>query len=297
MKEYSFLQVDAFTSNKFSGNPCAVFFDTEDLSAKIMLKIAGEMNLAECAFLRSSDVADFGARYFTPAEEIPLAGHPTIASVFSLIETGRLKVIEGSNKISLELPAAVIEIEIEVVDNKISSIVMTQPAPKFLNKYPAEEIVSIFGLDTQDVLENVPIQIVSTGTPFLLIPLKSQQALQKAALDFEKYRAFKVKDDFFDVHLFVLQGVEKGDTFARMLSLPPEPPEDPFTGSATGCMASYLWHYGLIESPSFLAEQGHWIGRPGIANVEVLGPPNAITGVKVGGQAVKVIEGIIELYG
>ena len=86
-----------------------------------------------------------------------------------------------------------------------------------------------------------------------------------------------------------------GDTFSRLLLPPPMPPEDPFTGSATGCMAAYLWHHGLIDQPGFTAEQGHWLGRPGHATVEVLGPRQAPTGVKVGGQGVVLMRGELDL--
>ncbi len=84
-------------------------------------------------------------------------------------------------------------------------------------------------------------------------------------------------------------------TFARHLDTPPDPVEDPFTGSATGGMAAYLWHHHLIDSPRFTAEQGHWLDRPGRASVEVVGPPDDIETVKVGGGAALVMEGTLML--
>lgn len=87
----------------------------------------------------------------------------------------------------------------------------------------------------------------------------------------------------------------EGDTFSRLLMAPPSPPEDPFTGSATGCMAAYLWAHGLIAAPEFTAEQGHGLGRPGQAQVEVLGPRDAISGVKVSGQGALVMSGEVYL--
>ena len=90
MSKYPFLQVDAFTDTPLGGNPCAVVFDTDGMSDATMLAIAKEMNLSETAFVRNSAIADFGVRYFTPAEEIPLAGHPTIATSFALVDLGRL---------------------------------------------------------------------------------------------------------------------------------------------------------------------------------------------------------------
>ncbi|MBZ0300956.1 MAG: PhzF family phenazine biosynthesis protein, partial [Anaerolineae bacterium] len=102
--------------------------------------------------------------------------------------------------------------------------------------------------------------------------------------------------DFFSPHLFCLEGVTAtGRTFARHFGTPPDTLEDPFTGSATGGMAAYLWHYGLIDTPSFWAEQGHWMQRPGVGYAEVVGPPDAIETVQVGGAAVTVLRGELML--
>jgi Phenazine biosynthesis-like protein len=112
MREYPFAQVDAFTSQRLSGNPCAIVFDADDLDAPTMLAIAREMNLSETAFVRRSAVADVGARYFTTSEEIPLAGHPTIATIFALVESGRIQAVAERTTITLELPAGIIPVEI-----------------------------------------------------------------------------------------------------------------------------------------------------------------------------------------
>lgn len=124
-----------------------------------------------------------------------------------------------------------------------------------------------------------------------MILLKDLESLRKATLDIPIYAALRNTGDFFSPHLFCLQGVENGATFARDFGLPPDTLEDPFTGSATGGMAAYLWHYGWIESPAFIAEQGHWMARPGRAYVEVIGPREDIDTVKVGGAAVTVFKG------
>jgi trans-2,3-dihydro-3-hydroxyanthranilate isomerase len=125
-----------------------------------------------------------------------------------------------------------------------------------------------------------------------MLPLSDLAALRRAQIDISAYRALHARADFFSPHLFCLVGVTSaGRTFARHLGVPPDVPEDPFTGSATGGMAAYLWHYGLIDTPAFIAEQGHWLGRPGQAWVEVIGSPQNITAVKVGGQAVTVLHG------
>jgi trans-2,3-dihydro-3-hydroxyanthranilate isomerase len=129
-----------------------------------------------------------------------------------------------------------------------------------------------------------------------MIPLKSMEALRRARVDVAAYSHFRAAADFFSPHLFCLGGLtEGGHTFARHFGVPPDTMEDPFTGSATGGMAAYLWHYGLIDQPHFVAEQGHWMNRPGQAMVEVVGPPEAIETVKVGGPAVTVLRGEFSL--
>lgn len=290
MRTYAFLQVDAFTDQPLAGNPCAILFDTDDLSEATMLAIAREMNLSETAFVRRSSLADFGVRYFTPAGEIPLAGHPTIATVHALLETGR----HTAPAVTLELPVGVISVEVRSEGNR-RWIIMTQPKPVFLQCYPAEEVLPIFGLNADDVLPNAPLQTVSTGTPQLMIPLRELEALQRIRLDLGAYQQLRQRADFFSVHLFCLQGVAQGQTFARHFVAPPDILEDPFTGSATGGMAAYLWRYGLLSQPTFLAEQGHWMKRPGQALVEVIGPPDDIQAVRVGGMAVTVLSGTLTI--
>ena len=292
MATYPFMQVDAFTDQPLGGNPCAVLLDTDEMDSETMLAVAREMNLSETAFLRSSQVADFGARYFTPAEEIPLAGHPTIAATFALVESGRLKITDGYSHITLELRAGIIPVEIFACEGKIQHIVMSQRKPRFLSTYPPETVMKVFGLTVNDILLDYPVQTVSTGTPQLMIPVRNLEALQRAQIDITAYNQLRSNSDFFSPHLFCLQGVTKqGHTFARHFGVPPDTPEDPFTGSATGGMAAYLWHFSLIEKPTFTAEQGHWMNRPGVASVEVIGSLHDITTVKVGGAAVGVLRG------
>jgi trans-2,3-dihydro-3-hydroxyanthranilate isomerase len=292
MATFPFMQVDAFTDRPLGGNPCAVLFDTDQLDDETMLAIAKEMNLSETSFIRKSNLADFGARYFTPEVEIPLAGHPTIATVYALIESGRLTYHDKPKAITLELKDGPINVEIIPQDDGLVQIVMSQRKPKFLATYEPAEVMPVFGLGAGDAMLDVPIQTVSTGAPQLMVPLKNLDGLKLARVDIPAYERLRATGDFFSPHLFVLQGVtEEGDTFARHFGVPPDTPEDPFTGSATGGMAAYLWRYGLIERPSFLAEQGHWMRRPGIATVEVVGPPENIDTVKVGGHAVTVLTG------
>jgi trans-2,3-dihydro-3-hydroxyanthranilate isomerase len=296
MPKYEFLQVDAFTTTPLGGNPCAVLFNTDEMDATTMLAIAKEMNLSETAFVRQSEIGDFGVRYFTPAEEIPLAGHPTIATTRALIDTGRLKLQGAVTTLKLELQVGPIDVEIFSEAGKIQQIVMSQKKPEFLGIHAPERVMPIFGLSPKDALSGVPIQTVSTGTPQLMIAVRDKEVLRRVRMDIAAYEAYRHQSDFFSPHLFCLDGITpEAQTFARHFGVPPDTPEDPFTGSATGGMGAYLWHHGLITEPHFNAEQGHWMNRPGQATVEVIGPPEDITTVKVGGPAVTVLRGEMEI--
>lgn len=292
----AFMQVDAFTETPLEGNACAVVFDADELTPDLMLRIAREMNLSETSFVMRSSVADFRARYFTPMEEIPLAGHPTIATVFAMYDSGRLPVTADYMQISLELQVGPIPIEVYAEQGKVKRVVMSQKKPQFLRTYSASEIAPIFGISPSDLLPDVPIQTVSTGTPQLMVAAKSLEVLRRSALNLPLYIQLRQAGDFFSSHIFCLEGATPaGDTFARHFVIPPDLIEDPFTGSATGGMGAFLWKYGLIDKQTFRAEQGHLMHRPGIATVEVVGPRDDISTVKVGGSAVTVLTGELRL--
>ncbi len=295
-RTFPFMQVDAFTRRALGGNACAVVFEADSLDDGMRQSIAREMNLSETAFVQRAESADVGARYFTPATEIPLAGHPTIATVFALFESGRLSLDGPVTRISLELKVGPIDVEVHARDGRPERIVMSQLRPEFLARYDARELMPIFGLSPDDALPGVSPQTVSTGTPQLMIALASHDALSRIRVDTDAYAALEESGDFFSPYLFALGGAtEAGDTFARHVGALPGGAEDPFTGSATGGMAAYLWRYHLIDTARFVAEQGHWMGRPGEAFVEVVGDRDAIETVKVGGEAVTVVRGELDL--
>ena len=299
MSGYSFDWVDAFTDAPFSGNGCVVVHDAKALTIDQRLSLVKETSLAECAYVVPSDVADFGARYYLADKEIPMAGHPTVATVASLIHRGLVDMSGGAASFTLEVGAGVMPIEVALNDAGRPVITMTQAAPTFGKTHDADRIAAIYGLSADDIAH--PPQVVSTGTPFCITVLKDKDALRRAKMDVDALEAFRAEDgstraELMEPFLVTLGGeTAAGDTFSRLLLAPPSLPEDPFTGSATGCMAAYLWHHGLIQSPRFTAEQGHWMGRPGQASVEVLGDPDAITGVKVGGQGFILMSGELHL--
>jgi len=296
MRRFPFIQVDAFTSRVLAGNPCAIVFDADDLDERLMQAIARENNLSETSFVSASDSADFRVRYFTPVEEVPMAGHPTIATAWALVETGRVALAGPTTTITLEMNVGLIEVDLAANGGTVDQITMAQKKPLFLKEFNPAEVMPVIGLSPDEAVHGVPIQTVSTGTPQLMIPLRDLDALRRARFNEERFERIRPVSDFFSIHLFCVGGMTgAGDTAARHFTLPPESFEDPFTGSATGGMGAYLWRYGLIESSTFVAEQGHWMERPGRAAVEAVGPRDAIESVRVGGVARTIIRGELEL--
>ncbi len=297
MPKYPFILVDAFTTTPLGGNPCPVILDAEGLTPEIRQRLAGEMNQSETAFVGRSTVADFAARYYTPAEEIPLAGHPTVSVLTALVDAGRITVGDTALPLRLELRDG--PIDVSVARGTVpgtTRVTMTQRKPQFLATYDPAELMPCFGLTAADVRPGTPIQTVSTGTPMVMIPVRDHDALRRATLDIDRYTAMRDRSDFFSPHLFCLGGMTPdGDTAARHFGVPPDTREDPVTGSATGAMGAYLWHHGLIPQPTFVAEQGHWMGRPGRVEVEVLGPREDIESVRIAGLAVVLVRGELTL--
>ncbi|MBB95707.1 MAG: phenazine biosynthesis protein PhzF [Rhodobacteraceae bacterium] len=290
MKRYAFDWVDAFTDRAFGGNGCAVVHDGAALDVSTCTSFVKETSLVECTFTGSSQVADVRVRYFIATKEIPFAGHPTIATVAALMARGKVK----GDHLTLETGAGVVPITIEG-----DLIEMTQAAPEF-GVMPGRAVVaSAIGLPV-DAIIGEP-QVVSTGLPFCIVVLRDHDALKAAKLDPEAMPTFKAAcgvpvDVVLEPFLVTLEGAtEAGDTFSRLLLPPPMPPEDPFTGSATGAMAAYLWRNGLMDHAAFTAEQGHWMDRPGRARVTRVGTPDAITGVKVAGRGFGLMQGDVLL--
>ncbi|MEQ5825921.1 PhzF family phenazine biosynthesis protein [Sulfitobacter sp. NFXS29] len=283
--DFDFDWVDAFTDQVFGGNGCAVVHGGAVLPDAICTAYVRETSLVECTFTGPSEIADFKVKYYLASREIPFAGHPTIATVAALRHRGLI----GDGPLRLETGAGIVEVEV-----RGAQIAMTQIAPVFGAEVPVDLVADVGGLEPGDIIGQP--QVVSTGLPFCITVLRSRAALEGLKLDpraLADYNAHLGQDsDMMEPFWVTLDGATAaGDTYARLLLAPPSPAEDPFTGSATGAMAAYLWARGLIDSPRFVAEQGHLMGRPGRAEVEVLGPRDAITGVRVAGQGRVVMSG------
>ncbi len=292
------LLVDAFTERPFAGNACAVVLDAGGLSRELMQAIAREMNQSETAFVLGGSGTRFDVRYYTPGEEIPLAGHPTIATTAALADAKRLVPTGARTEVTFVLRDGPISIAYEKPGSGQARVVMTQRRPEFRQTLDRAAIASIFGLGPSDLRSDAPVQVVSTGTPQLMIPVASLDALRRARVDVPRYVVLRGKESFFSVHLFVLEGATpRGRTFARHFGVPPDHTEDPVTGSATGGMGAYLFHHRLVREHDFVAEQGHWMGRPGLVEVHVEGTPEDVRSVSVGGPAVVVARGALEVPG
>ena len=293
-----FLLIDAFTTEPLRGNPCAVILDADDFDPKLRQRLAREFNQSETAFVNRAapGSTEFTVRFFTPAEEIPLAGHPTIATVTALLHAGRVMLPADGAPLQLTLHLLHGPIRVDVLPGAPGSpamVWMTQRSPVFGALHMPEVVLPLFGLAPDDLLPGAPIQTVSTGTPQLMILLRDHAALRRAHVaDAAGLGRYRSTSDFFSPHLFCLGGATPdGQTFARHFGTPPDVSEDPVTGSATGGMAAYLWHYGHLDSPEFIAEQGHDMGRAGSVQVRIIGPREAIAAVQIGGTGVVVLEG------
>ena len=292
MRRYTIVQVDAFTTTPLQGNPCAVLPDARGLGDAEMQSVAREMNLSETAFVFPSDKADFRFRYFTPAAEIPLAGHPTISTAHVLVEEGRIPLKEGRGAFTMELNVGVLPVEIVRREGNVTHVVMTQKKPKFGRTFTHAEVAAVLGLSVEDLDTHYAPQVVSTGTPQLMVLAESLDVLKRIHADFYALQEFSERGGFFSAHVFCLGGFSpNADTHARHYAPEGGIAEDPFTGSASGGMGAYIVHHNILPGPRFHIEQGHLCGRPGEGDVEVFGPREDIQTVKVGGPAVTVMRG------
>lgn len=295
MRSIRVIVLDAFTQKPFAGNPCAVIPDARGLSDRQLMDIARETNLPETAFVFPSDQADFRVRYFTPRSEVNFAGHPTIATSFMLALEGMIALQEPVTTIQLEFNIGVLPVDIQVKDGKPVQAIMTQPAPVFKGEVPHHDVAACLGLSVTDLREDCTPQVVSTGVPFMIVAVKDVETLGKVKMDRDRLYALLQPAGANAAFAFSLGGYSPlADTHARFFD-PKGTFEDPYTGSAAGCMGAYVVNCGLKKGPTLRAEQGHFVNRPGEGNLEIIGEPGKITGVRLGGPAVKVMEGSLFL--
>ncbi len=289
MPRYDYHLLDVFTDRAFGGNPLAVFPDAEGIDEALMQQLANELNLSETTFVLPppDDTADFHVRIFTPAMELPMAGHPTVGTANALVRLGRIaapgnvRFLEGVGVIPVSLSAE-------------GTATMAQPMPTFgAVLEDRARVASLLSLNEDDLLDGYPVQIVSTGVPYIYIPLAGLEAAGRA-----KLRADVWAEHFAGQHIFTLTPeTESADAtvHTRMFAPAMGIAEDPATGAASGPLGAYLVQYGLADEGLIVNEQGIEMGRPSRIDITIERDGEAYTRVAVGGRSVYVGGGWFEL--
>ena len=294
-REHEFVQVDVFTERIFGGNPLAVFLDGRGLDEGEMQALAREMNLSETTFVLPATRADCAARVriFTPAREIPFAGHPTVGTAWVLATRGRLS---GGAHAVLEEGIGPVAVELEG-DLARPAFVWMRPGDATFGPPVADRagVASALGLDAAALREGAPIRVGSTGRPFLLIPLRDRAAVDRALLDVPAMRR-AAGDDVPGIFVFA---AETQGAYSRMFAPHvSRVPEDPATGAASGPLGAYLVLHGLVpggEAVRLVSEQGTQMGRQSFVHVRLRGDTHGVTDIAVGGAVVPVLEGRVRL--
>jgi trans-2,3-dihydro-3-hydroxyanthranilate isomerase len=310
-----YLHLDVFTDRPFEGNQLAVFPEPKGLTTDEMQTITREMNFSECTFIFPADepvpetqaAQAAGAnpgrvkmRIFTPYEELPMAGHPTIGSTFALAAEG---VIEpGRENFVFELGIGPTPVSLEWVDGRLSFAWMTQPLPTFAEEMADRAAVATaVGIDERDLAGDLPVQMVSCGVPFLFIPMASRRAVDTVSVD-RKALARCCRGaglDELPAFFFTTEGAGStggsGETvYSRMLAPGFGIAEDPATGGASGPLGCYLVHHEVIAPEAaqrIISLQGVAMKRPSRIYISIDSRDGGIMRVRVGGRSVMVGRG------
>jgi trans-2,3-dihydro-3-hydroxyanthranilate isomerase len=305
MPRHPFVQLDVFTRQPLAGNPLAVFPDGTGLDAGTMQALAREMNLSETTFVLPSTSATRHIRFFTPSAEIPLAGHPTIGTWWMLAESGVVPIKPtGVTRVTQETGAGVLPVDIQAENGKVTRVVMTQAEPQFGDPVtPGARLAKALGGGVGLLPRQPAPQVVSTALPQLMVPIKSLaklRALPSGGAGMGLTSVLRALGS--DCAMCYTLETERPDAnvHCRMFAPGLGVVEDPATGSAAGALGCYLVWHGQVRPHDGVAriviEQGIEIGRPSLIHVEVaVGNGGEITAVRVGGEAVTVITGEVQL--
>ncbi|MGZ4868132.1 MAG: PhzF family phenazine biosynthesis protein [Candidatus Angelobacter sp.] len=283
-----FVQVDVFTSVPLEGNQLAVFADGRSLTDAQMQALARETNLSETTFILPRDAATerergVRVRIFTTTEELPFAGHPTLGTAMVL------RGDSGAEEVALDLNVGRIPVRFSTRDGLPFGI-MTQRDPEFKQKHSREEVARAAGLAIADIADDLPIQTVSTGNSFAMVPLKSLAVLQKLSPTWAHMQAYLDKSDakfFYFVSRETLNPEAKLQS--RMIFYNGE---DPATGSAAGPCAAWAVQYGVVPADQqVLMEQGVEMKRRSRIFFSAGRNGDKIVNVRVGGHVVEVVRG------
>jgi trans-2,3-dihydro-3-hydroxyanthranilate isomerase len=288
MVNHPFYILDVFAEEKYAGNQLAVFRNAADIPGETMQKIANDMHFSETTFILSDQprAGGYDVRIFTPEEEIPFAGHPTIGTAFAIIH----EIIRAPAK-SVTLNLGVGQIPVAVDADGV--LWMTQKPPVLGSVFRPEEIAEAIGVSPSDIDDRFPVQEVSTGLPAAIVPLKSNGALARARRSQEALDRLKEKYGMITVLFFSAEPRDRSnDLSVRVFTVYPSVPEDPATGSACGCLAGYLSKHRYFgkDVVDVRAEQGYEMGRPSLLRLQAKPAEDEIE-VRVGGRAVLVARG------
>jgi trans-2,3-dihydro-3-hydroxyanthranilate isomerase len=299
-RSYRYLHYDVFTDRLFGGNQLAVLLDARGLATETMQAIACEMNFSETTFVLPPERPDTDTRMriFTPAAELPMAGHPTIGSTFALARAG---VIEpGRERFVFGLGVGPTPVKLTWTGSELAFAWMAQRNPVFGDPIAdAAAAARLLALRDDDVMGRLPVQEVSCGVPFVFVPLATRAAVDRAATTLERWEEFRALAPL-EAHGVFLFSVEPGPDGATMYSRMFAPEfgivEDPATGSAGGPLGCYCVRHGLVpaeRAAAMVSLQGAKMGRPSYVHISIGTENSAITSVRVGGESVLAGEGTL----
>ena len=307
-RRFHFVQIDVFTSQRLQGNALAVFPDARGLSDPEMQGIARETNLQETTFVFPRDPSvererGVKVRIFIPEEEIPFGGHPTLGTAM-VLRNRQLAQGKGSHAGS----SAVSEIALDLQVGKIPVAFrddasghafgeMRQIDPVFGATHDRATVASLVGVKPDDIGEEGPIQTVSTGLPFSIVPLKRLSTLQSLRPDLPKIQSYFANEKLLTDFYYLTRDSQDPDVGLRSRGIYyTSSGEDPGTGSAAGCTASWIVRYGVFPAGQAVRiQQGVEIKRPCQIFVRAEKQGEKIVNVRVGGNAVEIMEGDFSL--
>lgn len=304
-RRFRYIQIDVFASRRLEGNPLAVFTDARGLSDTEMQAIARETNLQETTFILPRDPAverEHGVkvRIFIPREEIPFGGHPTLGT--AMVLRNRLSAAHGSEspadpgleEISLDLKVGKIPVAFRKEPGGNIFGEMHQVDPVFGQIHDRATVAALAGLNPDDISDEWPIQTVSTGLPFAIVPIKRLSTLQSLEPDLKKIRSYFGKETLTDFY-YITRDTGDAEVGLRSRAIFPNG-EDPATGSAAGCTAAWMVRYRIAKPGERVhIRQGVEIKRPSQIFVRAEEQGDRIVNVRVGGNAVEVMEGTFHL--
>jgi trans-2,3-dihydro-3-hydroxyanthranilate isomerase len=295
-RRFPYVQIDVFTSQRLEGNQLVVFTDARGLTDAEMLALARETNLQETTFVFPRDAATerregVRVRIFNPADEMPFAGHPTLGT------SNVLRMQDPSHPSTVLLDLKVGKIPVVFRDDARGAFgEMTQLDPVFGKIHDRNKVAQVIGLRPEDLDPDLPIQTVSTGLAFVVVPIRTLRTLRSLHLDFDRNDAYlqAAGESALDFH-YVTR--DTGDPQVRLRARNIDRfGEDPATGSASGCTAAWMVKYGVTKSDELvLIRQGIETNRPSEIFVRASKDGDRLNNVRVGGYAMKVMEGVLIL--